>query len=295
MINKRTGLYEKYSADRLAKSYNNFRLFRSRVHKAINKQKQIYNNIFENCLNDKSFFRNLNSVAGRLHKYSVKKIVVQGKEFTQSADIAEQFNQHFVYIGEKINNSIAPTNTNSIQEDVIFSMYLEPVTTAEIHNIIMGLKSHRSMGPDGIPSEVLKHCLAVLSKHLANLINESFSEGCFPNCLKLANVVPVYKSDEKTDMSNYRPISLLSVVSKVFEKAMYTRIVSFLHQFKLLGDFQFGFRDKRSSTDAISHIIVKIRMHHSVEMLCLKPEALLWLKSYLEGRSQFVTVNEITS
>ena len=182
--------------------------------------------------------RNLNSVTSRLHKYSVKKIVVQGKEFTQSADIAEQFNQHFVNIDEKI-NSIAPTNTNSFQEDVIFSMYLKPVTTAEIHKIIMGLKSHRSMGPDGIPSEVLEHCSAVLSKHLANLVKESFSQGCFSNCLKLANEVPVYKSGKKTDMSNYRPISLLSVVSKVFEKAMYARIVSFLHHFKLFGDFQF--------------------------------------------------------
>ena len=76
-------------------------------------------------------------------------------------------------------------------------MYLKPVTTAEIHKIIMALKSHRSMGPDGIPSEVLKHCSTVLSKQLANLIKESFSQGCFPNCLKLANVVPVYKSDIK--------------------------------------------------------------------------------------------------
>ena len=70
----------------------------------------------------------------------MKKIVVQGKEFTQPADIAEQFNEHFANIGKKIKNSIAPTNTNTIQKDVIFSMYLKPVTTAEIHKKLDPIK-----------------------------------------------------------------------------------------------------------------------------------------------------------
>ena len=88
---------------------------------------------------------------------------------------------------------------------------------------------------------------------LSDLINKSFYEGSFPNELKLAKVVPIFKSGKRTDISNYRPISLLSVFSTIFEKTMHARleVESFLRKHETIYDNQFGFRKQHSCEHAL--------------------------------------------
>ena len=83
------------------------------------------------------------------------------------------------------------------------------------------------------------------------LINKSFHEGVFPEQMKLAKVIPVYKSGTKSDLSNYRPIALLSIFSKIYEKLMYNRIMNFLEKNNSLHETQYGFRPRRSCEHAL--------------------------------------------
>ena len=86
------------------------------------------------------------------------------------------------------------------------------------------------------------------------MFNACLSEGTYPDLLKIAEVVPIFKKGERTKMTNYRPISLLSQFNKIFEKLLYTRIYSYLTRFNLLSDHQFGFRKNCSPTPAINKL-----------------------------------------
>ena len=94
---------------------------------------------------------------------------------------------------------------------------------------------------------------------LVRLVNESLGQGIFPNCLKTATVKPLYKSDDHQNLNNYRRISVLPVISKVFERVVHNRIYAFLEKFILLPYSQYGYRSKRSTVDAIVSITEKIR------------------------------------
>ena len=94
---------------------------------------------------------------------------------------------------------------------------------------------------------------------MAKLINRSIQEGFFPVCLKTAKVIPLHKNGSFENPSNYRPISLLSSLSKVFEKVLNTRMVEFLEKHQLLSNIQFGFRPKRSCTHAIASVTELMR------------------------------------
>ena len=77
----------------------------------------------------------------------------------------------------------------------------------------------------------------------------------FPNCLKIARVIPLFKSGDSTNLNNYRPISILSIISKIFERIVHTQLISFLNRFKLLSPSQFGFRKKFSTSHAITETL----------------------------------------
>ena len=87
----------------------------------------------------------------------------------------------------------------------------------------------------------------------------SVEQGIYPSKLKLAKVIPIYKSNDESDPSNYRPISLLSVFNRIFEKMMYNRLKAFLEKFGILHESQYGFREKRSTEHAILEIINQIQ------------------------------------
>ena len=129
-------------------------------------------------------------------------------------------------------------------------MYNISVTLKMVKKIIMNLDLPKTSGPDCIPVMVLKNCEPELSYILAKLFSKCLKESCFTGCWKVSSVVPVFKNvGERSAAKNYRPVSLLSVVSKVFEKLVNNRIVDHLEKCGLFSDFQYGFRSSQSTAD----------------------------------------------
>ena len=127
--------------------------------------------------------------------------------------------------------------------------------------VITNLDLSKASGPDCIPVVVLKNCEPELSYILTELFNKCLRKFCFPDCLKVSSVVPVFKNvGERSTAKNYRLVSLLSVVSKVFEKLVNNRIVDHLEKRGLFSDFQYGFRSSPSIADLLTVLSDKIAM-----------------------------------
>ena len=150
---------------------------------------------------------------------------------TDTTDIVEDFNDFFVEIGESLANKIQ-TSGNCIFETFLgdsnqHSIFLKPVTEREVEDTISSLDINKATGWDKIDAKLLHYATPHVSKPLCYIINLSFSSGCFPDCLKIARVLPLFQKGNHEDPSNYRPISILPTLSKVFEKVMSKRIVDF--------------------------------------------------------------------
>ena len=155
-----------------------------------------------------------------------------------------------------------PINSNLDDSGISLPVF-PPRTNLKLHNIsitpkmvrkvITNLDSSKASGPDCIPVVVLKNCEPELSYVLAKLFNKCLKESCFPDCWKISLVVSVFKNvGERSTAKNYCPVSLLSVVSKVFEKLLNNRIVDHLEKCGLFSDFQYGFRSSRSTADLLT-------------------------------------------
>ena len=118
---------------------------------------------------------------------------------------------------------------------------------------IMNLDFSKAPHPDCIPVVVLKNCEPELSYILVELFSKCLKESCFPDCWKVLSVVPVFKNvGKRSTAKNYRPVSLLSVVSKVFGKLVNNKIVDHVEKCGLFSDFQYGFRSSQSTADLLS-------------------------------------------
>ena len=194
-----------------------------------------------------------------------------------------------------------------------FNIVLNPCTTEEINKYISDMKVSTATGPNSIPTNLLKLSKDELIKPLVCVLNKSLKEGIFPDILKLASVCPIYKKTDRTKCANYRPISLLSNLSKIFEKAMYNRIELFLSEFNIIYKLQFGFRKKYSTEHALLSIVEEIRknlnngnfscgvfidlekafdtVNHKILLSKLdhygiRENSLSWIASYLSNRKQ---------
>ena len=143
-----------------------------------------------------------------------------GEHVTDKNKIVNGFNHFYVNIGPNLCKSQPPCNVNAtsyLRNRNMYSMFIEPTNEQEIHKIIMALKESAA-GWDELSAKVLKKCASHILFPLTHVFNMSFRNGVFPTELKLAKVIPLYKGDSKYILSNYRPVSVLPVLSKILER-----------------------------------------------------------------------------
>ena len=155
--------------------------------------------------------------------------------------LPENFSLNYNLDDSGVSLPVFPSRTN-------LKLHNISVTSKMVGKVVMNLDLSKASGRNCIPVVVLKNCEPELSYILAELFNKCLKESCFPDCWKVSSVVPVFKNvGERSTAKKHRPVSLLSVVSKVFEKLVNNRIVDHLEKCGLFSDFQYGFRSSRST------------------------------------------------
>lgn len=190
-----------------------------------------------------------------------KLFTIENRLISDKKEIANSFNDYFSTIGNLTGQKVKQTHkhfSDYLKNSMKDSMFLETVEETEVLNIVNKLKPKTSSGYDEIPTKILKDTIHLIVKPLTHIVNLSLTYGIVPDQLKIGKVVPIYKAGEKNIMSNYRPISLLPAFSKIFEKIMYIKIMSYLNSNNLLYKHQYGFRPKHNTTHPIIHLLNKI-------------------------------------
>ena len=136
-----------------------------------------------------------------------------------------------------------------------FSFFLNPPSIAEVYTELCSLKLKKSTGPDDIPSYFVKLAAPFISPYLTYFIVTLFKLEIFPNSQKVVRVIPIFKKGSNNDHENFRPISILSDLSKFFEKVLFTKLLSFFTQNSVLQCTQYGFRKKHNTTQAVLDFI----------------------------------------
>ena len=150
--------------------------------------------------------------------------------------------------------------TDYLKNPTESTFHFESADSQEILLIIDSLENNKAVGPNSIPTDVLKLLKNNICYPLKEIINLSFATGIYPTKLKEAKVIPIFKNKgDSLLVSNYRPISLLSNINKIFEKIVYKRLYSFLERLNCIYELQFGFRAKHSTNHALLSLTEKIR------------------------------------
>ena len=189
-------------------------------------------------------------------------IQIGNKTINNPTKIANNFNNHFTSIAEKIEDNLVKSKFNYskyLSNPNEYSFLIKPANAEEVLCEITKLKNNKSIGPCSIPLKFLKLFKITLSEPISLIANNSFSAGTFPSTLKTANVIPIYKKDDHTLCNDYCPISLLSNISKIIEKLVHLRLTKFLNKYAILYEKQFGFRNNHSTTHALLEITEKIK------------------------------------
>ena len=186
----------------------------------------------------------------------------KNKLFTSDLDIANGFNDFFVNVGPDLASKIeAPDNVDIdkyLSKSCANSMFLTATTEEETSKIVNQFDSKISTDSSNIGMIVVKKVFGAICKPFTNICNQSFVTGVFPDKMKTAKVIPLFKSNEKNMFTNYRPVSLLSQFSKILEKLFNNRLDTFLEKNEILVDGQYGFRKARSTSMAITHLIEEL-------------------------------------
>ena len=135
------------------------------------------------------------------------------------------------------------------------------VSSKEIKDIMRKLNRKKAQGYDEIPTSFIKDGADILADPLASLINRCLANSRFPSAEKCSKVIPVYKSEERSFLDNYRPISILPVLSKVFERVVHQQLYTYLEENNLLSKNQFGFRTSSSTQHAVTKFSDSIRQN----------------------------------
>ena len=186
-------------------------------------------------------------------------IVIDDEMIDNPQRICKAFNIHFATIGEKIGKNIKSHDPIPFSfSNLSTSLFFFPATLEEIYLLIGDIKTKKAVRENDVSNNFLKLSNTVISPFLCTIFNSCIQRGEFPDALKIAEVVPVFKKEDSNLLTNYCPISTLSQTSKIFEKLISNRINDYLKKYHKISDKQFGFRQNSSTPHAISNIYEKL-------------------------------------
>lgn len=234
-------------------------------------------------------------------------------------------NDYYINVADKLAQKIPKPNTkfqDLLKNPNVHSLYLTEIAPHEIDEIIHDLGSNKSGDIYGNTSNIVKLGGPVLTQILHLLFNKSLEQGIFPSALKVSKIIPIHKGDSLFEMSNYRPISLLPIFSKILEKLMYSRVIDFINRYKILYENQFGFQKGLSTEFAINSLLNNIIkcleekkvnfcilldfakafdivnheiLLHKLDYYGIRGTAHKWFKSYLSERRQCTEIGNTQS
>ena len=284
-----------------------------------------YRKRFENCKgNIKKSWKIVNEMCNKKRSLLFPNYIEFNSQLiTSRRTIVNKFNEYYVNLARNLNNSKSPDDFKDyksfMKNRINSTIFLSDIEEHEIITIIDDLNPNKS---SDISPHILKLFKLQFAPDLCNLFNSCMNAGIYPDELKIARVIPLFKSGNKNDLSNYRPISLLPVISKIFEKLIHVRLMSFLNKHDVIYEKQFGFRKNHSTMHALNTAITQITkslndkytvfgvfldfskafdtiQHHilldKLENYGIRGKFLDLLKSYLSNRKQLVFNGDIAS
>ena len=322
-VKTKSKYFKLYKLGIIDRSTNN--RYRNCVNAVIRSAKsEYYKNVFRNCSNNikKSWDIIRKLISKYQDKRHVKSIIVDSNVINSEVEVAEAFNNFFSNVASDLEEKIPPSDNLPPQISPLrSSFYLFPLTNQECINVISSLKNRRS-DLDSVSVAMLKNVKHVLADPITQLINNSFETGIFPDILKIAIITPIYKNGNLYSLTNYRPISVLPILSKIFEKVIASRVNSWLNKHSLISTNQYGFQRGRSTADALISLTDQIysalnSKEHSIsvfvdlrkafdtvqhdillskmQLMGFRGLPLALFKSYLSNRKQCVRVGSARS
>ena len=203
----------------------------------------------------KSIWNGINTLLNKSisSKSTINNIVKDDVTYHLPSEISSLFNTYFCEVAKQISlshphltSSSNRTFQNYLTSSFPNSFFLSDVSLNELISVVHNLKPSKTCIANCLSSSLLKDSIYYIAEPLLHIINSSFDKGIFPDTLKLSQVIPIFKKGNKSNLSNYRPISLTNPLGKVLEKLMQSRMMKYLEKYHILYDFQFGFRENNS-------------------------------------------------
>ena len=310
-----------------AESLQTLKNFRNLYNKVLRAAKKKY---FENelRLNQSNAKKSWELIRSAMNKKNVKSstishIVINNSVVSDPQEMANHFNSFFTSVSSVIVNEINPTDHPpdldfDANSPPLFSFTENPITEKELIEATHQLQNKKTLDMDGISVWLIQKIILSIKVPLLHIFSFSLSSGVVPQQLKVAKVIPVFKSGEKDSMDNYRPISLLCSFSKIIEKIVCARLSNFLEFNNLFSNSQYGFRKKHSTIHPLVHFLNFVsssldKKEHCIAIFCDLRKAfdcvdhgilinkmkkmgiggreLLWFQNYLANRKQIVHIN----